>query len=217
MAFFSYADPIWRSYFDFASQALYNVSTTSSRNPDYVLDELRRALMSKGIPVKQKGWVAEPDTSLNRHLAKLEADRCIDAPMPFQSFSWTSTSDLKWDQNEPSTRLSPVMEINCARKTVRVHGHWSLSNQWPDDCLLKMPIRCDVLVWMDFFFYVYLVRISPVNHQRGEQLRWKLQYQADALSSVKWTMWWKWSTAQVQTVHIRLKRPRYRRQMGKVH
>lgn len=38
------------------NKALYNVSTTSSRNPDYVLDELRRALMSKGIPVKQKGY-----------------------------------------------------------------------------------------------------------------------------------------------------------------
>ena len=36
-------------------QALYNVSTTSSRDPDFVLAELRRALQSKGIPVKQKG------------------------------------------------------------------------------------------------------------------------------------------------------------------
>jgi hypothetical protein len=31
------------------------VSTTSSRDPDFVLSELRRALQSKGIPVKQKG------------------------------------------------------------------------------------------------------------------------------------------------------------------
>jgi len=39
-----------------SNKALYNVSTTSSKNPDYVLEELRRALMSKGIPVKQKGY-----------------------------------------------------------------------------------------------------------------------------------------------------------------
>ena len=42
-------------FFFYTFQALYNVSTTASRNPDYVLSELRRALMSKGIPVKQKG------------------------------------------------------------------------------------------------------------------------------------------------------------------
>lgn len=38
------------------NKTLYNVSTTSSRDPDFVLSELRRALQSKGIPVKQKGY-----------------------------------------------------------------------------------------------------------------------------------------------------------------
>lgn len=38
-------------------QGLCNVSTTSSTNPEEVLSELRRALISKGISCKQKGWV----------------------------------------------------------------------------------------------------------------------------------------------------------------
>ncbi|KAK4020678.1 hypothetical protein OUZ56_002633 [Daphnia magna] len=38
------------------NKTLYNVSTTSSRDPDFVLSELHRALQSKGIPVKQKGY-----------------------------------------------------------------------------------------------------------------------------------------------------------------
>jgi hypothetical protein len=36
-------------------QDLSNVSTTSSNNPEQVLIELRRALISKGISCKQKG------------------------------------------------------------------------------------------------------------------------------------------------------------------
>ena len=35
-------------------KALCNVSTTSAHNPDQVLDELTRALVSKGIPCQQK-------------------------------------------------------------------------------------------------------------------------------------------------------------------
>ena len=38
-------------------QNLYNVSTTASRNPDQVLNDLRRALLNKGILCDQKGYV----------------------------------------------------------------------------------------------------------------------------------------------------------------
>lgn len=38
-------------------KALCNVSTTSQNNPDNVLNELSRALVSKGIPCQQKGYV----------------------------------------------------------------------------------------------------------------------------------------------------------------
>eukprot|EP00096_Caligus_rogercresseyi_P005290 TRINITY_DN2049_c0_g1_i3.p1 TRINITY_DN2049_c0_g1~~TRINITY_DN2049_c0_g1_i3.p1 ORF type:complete len:633 (+),score=214.86 TRINITY_DN2049_c0_g1_i3:46-1944(+) len=38
-------------------KALCNVSTTSHHNPDAVLSELMRALMSKGIPCQQKGYI----------------------------------------------------------------------------------------------------------------------------------------------------------------
>uniref|UniRef100_A0A0K2TXA4 non-specific serine/threonine protein kinase n=1 Tax=Lepeophtheirus salmonis TaxID=72036 RepID=A0A0K2TXA4_LEPSM len=38
-------------------KALCNVSTTSHHNPDAVLSELTRALMSKGIPCQQKGYI----------------------------------------------------------------------------------------------------------------------------------------------------------------
>ncbi|GFG36435.1 hypothetical protein Cfor_00678, partial [Coptotermes formosanus] len=37
------------------AKGLSNVSTTSSSNPEQVLIELRRALLSKGISCKQKG------------------------------------------------------------------------------------------------------------------------------------------------------------------
>ncbi|XP_069676736.1 maternal embryonic leucine zipper kinase-like [Periplaneta americana] len=37
-------------------RALRNVSTTSSRNPEHVLGQLRHALDSKGIPCKQRGF-----------------------------------------------------------------------------------------------------------------------------------------------------------------
>ena len=36
---------------------LCNVSTTSHHNPDYVLNELTRALIAKGIPCQQKGYI----------------------------------------------------------------------------------------------------------------------------------------------------------------
>ena len=38
-------------------KALCNVSTTSAHNPDQVLDELTRALVAKGIPCQQKGYI----------------------------------------------------------------------------------------------------------------------------------------------------------------
>ena len=38
-------------------KALCNVSTTSAHNPDQVLDELTRALIAKGIPCQQKGYI----------------------------------------------------------------------------------------------------------------------------------------------------------------
>jgi len=44
-----------RLHFFFWFQDLSNVSTTSSNNPEQVLIELRRALISKGISCKQKG------------------------------------------------------------------------------------------------------------------------------------------------------------------
>ena len=41
----------------FVGKALCNVSTTSNHNPDQVLDELTRALVAKGIPCQQKGYI----------------------------------------------------------------------------------------------------------------------------------------------------------------
>lgn len=38
-------------------KALCNVSTTSHHNPDFVLNELTRALVAKGIPCQQKGYI----------------------------------------------------------------------------------------------------------------------------------------------------------------
>ena len=38
-------------------KALCNVSTTSQHNPDNVLNELTRALVAKGIPCQQKGYI----------------------------------------------------------------------------------------------------------------------------------------------------------------
>ncbi|XP_037805207.1 maternal embryonic leucine zipper kinase-like [Penaeus monodon] len=38
------------------SKNLYNVSTTASKNPDQVLNDLRRALLNKGILCNQKGY-----------------------------------------------------------------------------------------------------------------------------------------------------------------
>ena len=38
-------------------KALCNVSTTSQQNPDAVLNELTRALVAKGIPCQQKGYI----------------------------------------------------------------------------------------------------------------------------------------------------------------
>ena len=40
-----------------SGKGLCNVSTTSAHNPDQVLDELTRALISKGIPCQQKGYI----------------------------------------------------------------------------------------------------------------------------------------------------------------
>ncbi|KAK2726409.1 maternal embryonic leucine zipper kinase-like [Artemia franciscana] len=39
-----------------SGKTMYNVSTTSSKDPEYVLRELKRALQSKGIEIKQKGF-----------------------------------------------------------------------------------------------------------------------------------------------------------------
>ena len=44
-------------YIFFIGKALCNVSTTSNHNPDQVLDELTRALVAKGIPCQQKGYI----------------------------------------------------------------------------------------------------------------------------------------------------------------
>ncbi len=52
-------------------KALCNVSTTSAHNPDQVLDELTRALVSKGIPCQQKGYILRGKIKDASGLAKL--------------------------------------------------------------------------------------------------------------------------------------------------
>jgi len=52
-------------------KALCNVSTTSAHNPDQVLDELTRALISKGIPCQQKGYILRGKIKDASGMAKL--------------------------------------------------------------------------------------------------------------------------------------------------
>ena len=48
-----------RSYLVFlVLQALYNVSSTSTRSSDEVLDELKRVLQDREIMYKEKGYVS---------------------------------------------------------------------------------------------------------------------------------------------------------------
>jgi maternal embryonic leucine zipper kinase len=54
-----------------SGRALCNVSTTSHHNPDVVLHELTRALISKGIPCQQKGYILRGKISDPSGLAKL--------------------------------------------------------------------------------------------------------------------------------------------------
>ena len=48
---------MFKMFIFFIGKALCNVSTTSNHNPDQVLDELTRALVAKGIPCQQKGYI----------------------------------------------------------------------------------------------------------------------------------------------------------------
>lgn len=52
-------------------KALCNVSTTSAHNPDQVLDELTRALVSKGIPCQQKGYILRGKIKDESGMAKM--------------------------------------------------------------------------------------------------------------------------------------------------
>ncbi len=52
-------------------KALCNVSTTSHHNPDTVLTELTRALVSKGIPCQQKGYILRGKIKDTSGFAKL--------------------------------------------------------------------------------------------------------------------------------------------------
>jgi len=52
-------------------KALCNVSTTSNPNPDQVLDELTRALVAKGIPCQQKGYILRGKIKDASGMAKL--------------------------------------------------------------------------------------------------------------------------------------------------
>jgi len=52
-------------------KALCNVSTTSNHNPDQVLDELTRALVAKGIPCQQKGYILRGKIKDASGMAKL--------------------------------------------------------------------------------------------------------------------------------------------------
>ena len=52
-------------------KALCNVSTTSQTNPDAVLNELARALVSKGIPCQQKGYILRGKIRDSSGFAKL--------------------------------------------------------------------------------------------------------------------------------------------------
>jgi len=52
-------------------KALCNVSTTSAHNPDQVLDELTRALLSKGIPCQQKGYILRGKIKDESGIAKM--------------------------------------------------------------------------------------------------------------------------------------------------
>jgi len=54
-----------------SGRALCNVSTTSHHNPDTVLSELTRALISKGIPCQQKGYILRGKITDPSGLAKL--------------------------------------------------------------------------------------------------------------------------------------------------
>merc|ERR1712129_101534 len=55
----------------FIGKALCNVSTTSNHNPDQVLDELTRALVAKGIPCQQKGYILRGKIKDASGMAKL--------------------------------------------------------------------------------------------------------------------------------------------------
>jgi len=52
-------------------KALCNVSTTSQQNPDNVLNELTRALVAKGIPCQQKGYILRGKIKDSSGYAKL--------------------------------------------------------------------------------------------------------------------------------------------------
>jgi len=52
-------------------KALCNVSTTSQQNPDNVLNELTRALVAKGIPCQQKGYILRGKIKDSSGFAKL--------------------------------------------------------------------------------------------------------------------------------------------------
>merc|ERR1719510_455087 len=52
-------------------KALCNVATTSAHNPDQVLDELTRALIAKGIPCQQKGYILRGKIKDASGMAKL--------------------------------------------------------------------------------------------------------------------------------------------------
>lgn len=54
-----------------SGKGLCNVSTTSAHNPDQVLDELMRALVSKGIPCQQKGYILRGKIKDASGMAKL--------------------------------------------------------------------------------------------------------------------------------------------------
>ena len=54
-----------------SGKGLCNVSTTSAHNPDQVLDELTRALISKGIPCQQKGYILRGKIKDKSGMAKL--------------------------------------------------------------------------------------------------------------------------------------------------
>merc|ERR1711915_987748 len=52
-------------------KALCNMGTTSQQNPDNVLNELTRALIAKGIPCQQKGYILRGKIKDASGMAKL--------------------------------------------------------------------------------------------------------------------------------------------------